>query len=289
MYCRGGGDLLAHGIVQQVDAHPVLVLRLDLSFHNKTGFTAQAAKPVPRNLRTGNCRALSDGKARISAGKGHPLHGCGRLFPLDRGAYGGRSAVARDLEQRRTFAQFAADGERLTVAALLQEMDIQPDGIARGQQLERQHVEHHLDIAHRIDMAVEVDVAVNDPVLGPLRGVHLADLAGALRRRRGIDDGIGMGVAHPRKIDRRTRPQVDHRPLRHGAAELAARGIGERKVTGREHPAVIADPRGDGIVGVLHGLEIELDRHARKHPRVVVGIERIHAESLCRGRQCPPC
>ena len=132
-------------------------------------------------------------------------------------------------------------------------------------------------------MAVEVDVAVNDPVLGPLRGVHLADLAGALRRRRGIDDGVGMGVAHPRKIDGRTRPQVDHRPLRHGAAELAARGVGEREVTGREHPAVIADPRGDGIVGVLHGLEIELDRHARKHPRVVVGIERIHAESLAVG------
>ena len=59
---QGGGDLLAHGIVQQVDAHPVLVLRLDLSFHNKTGFTARAAKPVPRDLRTGTAAPCPTGK-----------------------------------------------------------------------------------------------------------------------------------------------------------------------------------------------------------------------------------
>ena len=174
--------------------------------------------------------------------------------------------------------------QRLPETALFQEVDVQPHGRLPGQHPDGKHVEHHLDIAHRIDMAVEVDVAVHDAVVGGLRGIHLADLVRFVRRGSGIDDGVGMGVAHPRKVDRRTALQVDHRPLRHGPAELAPRSrVGQREITCRKHTPVVADPRRNLVIGVLHGPGIELHGHTRKHPRVVVGIQRIDAEAFAVG------
>lgn len=162
-------------------------------------------------------------------------------------------------------------------------MNVQPHRSLLRQHVDGQHVEHHFDIAHRVDVAVEVDVAVNHAVFGRRGRAYRTDLARLVRRGRGIDDGVGMRVAHPREVDRRTALQVDHRPLRHGAAEFAACGIGQREVSRREHPAVIADPRSHGVVGVLRGLAVEFDGHARKHPRMVVGIQRIDSEPLAVG------
>ena len=145
-------------------------------------------------------------------------------------------------------------------------MNVQPHRSLLRQHVDGQHVEHHFDIAHRVDVAVEVDVAVNHAVFGRRGRAYRTDLARLVRRGLGIDDGVGMRIAHPREVDRRTALQVDHRPLRHGAAEFAACGIGQREVSRREHPAVIADPRSHGVVGVLRGLAVEFDGHARKHP-----------------------
>ena len=162
-------------------------------------------------------------------------------------------------------------------------MDVQPHGCLLHQHFQGQHVDHHFYIAHRIDMAVEVDVAVNDFVHGRLRRVDIADLARLVGRRRGIDDGVGMGIAHPRQVERRTALQVDHRPLRHRTAEFVARGVGQREITRREHPPVFVDPRGNRIVGILPGLAVEFHGHAREHPRMVVGIESVDPETFAVG------
>ena len=162
-------------------------------------------------------------------------------------------------------------------------MDVEAHRRLLHEQFDGQHVDHHFDIAHRIDVAVEVDVAVDHLVFDRLRRVHLADLAGLVGRRRSVDDGVGVGVAHPRQVERRTAPKVDHRPLRHGTAEFGPRGIGQREVTRGEHPAVFVDPRGDGVIGILRGLAVKFDSHAREDPRVVVGVQRVHAEALAVG------
>ena len=83
--------------------------------------------------------------------------------------------------------------------------------------------------------------------------------------------------------DRRTAPEVDHRPLRDGPPEIDARGVAQREVTRGEHAAVVADPRGDRIVGILCRTPVEFDRHARKHPRMVVDTEGIDPEALAVG------
>ena len=162
-------------------------------------------------------------------------------------------------------------------------MDIEAHRCLLHQHLQGQHVDHHFYIAHRIDMAVEIYIAVNDLVHDRLRRVDIADLARLVGRRRGIDDGVGMGIAHPRQVERRTALEVDHRPLRHRTPEFVARGVGQREITRREHPPVFIDPRGDRIVGILPGLAVEFHGHAREHPRMVVGIEGIDPETLAVG------
>ena len=60
-------------------------------------------------------------------------------------------------------------------------------------------------------------------------------------------------------------------------------GVGENEITRGKHTPVIADPRGDGVIGVLRGAAVELERDARKDPRMVVGIQGIDAETLAVG------
>ena len=110
-----------------------------------------------------------------------------------------------------------------------------------------------------------------------------------LRRETAADKGLVVSgyaqeiSAHPRQVERRTAPQVDHRPLRHRTPEFVARGVGQREITRREHPPVFVDPRGDRIVGILPWLAVEFHGHAREHPRMVVGIEGVDPETLAVG------
>ena len=132
-------------------------------------------------------------------------------------------------------------------------------------------------------MPVEVDVAVYDPVIHALRGRHLADLPRLLRRGRYRDHSPVVLTPDPRKIHRRTSRQVDHRPLRHGPPEFAARSVGQREITRRKNTSVVADPGGNRIVRILLRAPVDLDRHARQNPRVVVGIQYVHTEALAVG------
>jgi len=57
------------------------------------------------------------------------------------------------------------------------------------------------------------------------------------RCRPGADGRAqSRGTAPPRQVERRTAPQVDHRPLRHRTPEFVARGVGQREITRRRRP-----------------------------------------------------
>ena len=114
-----------------------------------------------------------------------PCRRFGPLFPLETGAHGRNPRLAAHLEECRAFVQFAADCQRLPVAALLQEMDVEPHGGRRRDELQWQHVAHHLDVAHRVDVAVEVDVAVDEAGAQAPRRRHRTGLSGLFRRGRG--------------------------------------------------------------------------------------------------------
>ena len=132
-------------------------------------------------------------------------------------------------------------------------------------------------------MAVEIDVRIGD-LVGQYRfRIGCGHLARLFGRRRALHDRVVMTLGHRPQVDGRPLRQVEHTPLRHHAAETHARLVGQFEITRREHPAVVADPRRNLVIGVLHGPGIELHGHTRKHPRVVVGIQRIDAEAFAVG------
>ena len=206
-----------------------------------------------------------------------------RFAPGNGCPHGRLARLVADFEERLPLARLAPHAEQLAVAALVQEVDVEPHPPVAGEALDGQHVEAHLDVAHRIDVAVEVDVTVDHAVLDEALGLDRADFAGLLGRRRLVDNRLVVGASHPREVDGRARREVNHRPLRDGPRKFVPRGVAERKVTRREHPSVLVNPRGDGVVGILLRALVDLDGHAREDPRVVVGIERIDAEALAVG------
>ena len=147
-----------------------------------------------------------------------------------------------------------------------------------------QHVEHHFDIAHRIDVAVEVDVAVDHACVRPSaqgspRGSCAACPSGT---RASTMASAWASPTHDRSsAERLCRSIIAHCVTARPNSRPC--GIGQREVTRGEHPAVFVDPRGDGVIGILRGLAVEFDSHAREHPRVVVGIQRVDAEALAVG------
>ena len=102
--------LLTYGIVQQVDAHLILVLCFDCGFHNEKRFCS----PYLQNPFHG-----------VPAG-----HSPQAYFHSIEAPYGHRTGIAAYLEQRRKAALFVTDGKRLPVTAFAQDMDVQPHGRA---------------------------------------------------------------------------------------------------------------------------------------------------------------
>lgn len=181
--------------------------------------------------------------------------------PLERRPDSGFLSV-RNLKQRQAVPLFVPDRKGLPVTAFVHEMNVKTHRADRGQLLDGQHIEHHVDIAHRIDVTVEVDVAVNHPVFGNMLRNDPRHFARLFGRRRSIHNRIGAGADDRIEIDRLAGTQVDDAPLRHGPPELPAGGIVQREITGREHPVVLVHPRHDFIRAVLFGAVVDLDRHA---------------------------
>ena len=258
----------------------VLVRNFDL-FHNNKGFVSISAKPVPERNKAD--RKNGPKRSRFGSAPCLARHHEIRHINATRARPDSGFLSVRNLKQRQAVPLFVPDRKGLPVTAFVHEMNVKTHRADRGQLLDGQHIEHHVDIAHRIDVTVEVDVAVNHPVLHHMLRCDPHHLAGFLRRRRGIDERIGTRPDNRVQVDRFTDRQVDDAPLRHGPPELPASGIVQREITGREHPVVLVHPRYDFIRSVLFGAVVDLDRHARKDPRAVFLIQLIDPEPFALG------
>ena len=137
-----------------------------------------------------------------------------------------------------------------------------------------------LDIFYGVDVSVDVDVAVvcGDGLayLGVL--CHLHALEGSYGARLlGFDVACDESVALLEYVDGLSGTGVDHRPDAASVAKDIAVAAEDGEVAAGEELHDVLHPRvdGDALVGLGH--LVHLDDEAREHPRLVHGVEIVHA------------
>ena len=94
------------------------------------------------------------------------------LAPLECGSTSYYAFVGRNLKLPAIALVTIADRQGLTITGFVQEVDVDAYGTIRFVQLDREAVEHQIEITQRIRMAVEVDVAIRYAVLHTAFGLN---------------------------------------------------------------------------------------------------------------------